>query len=87
MWLYRDLYTTRDPDSIQRVGEYDIKPLWREAPPTQGTRVEAFVQRRLEDLIETPTSELPRELREVLQEYILPAITTGDVRAAHPRYS
>ncbi|HXA03421.1 MAG TPA: hypothetical protein VNY30_01210 [Bryobacteraceae bacterium] len=85
MWLYRDSYTTRAPDSIQRVGEYNIKSLWREPPPVQETRFEAFVQRRLEDLARTPSLELPSDLRDALEEYILPAITTGDVRAAHPR--
>ena len=84
MWLYRDSYTTRAPDSIQRVGEYNIKSLWRETPPTQGTLFEAFVQHRLEDLAKTPAQGLPSDLRDALREYI-PAITTGDVRAAHPR--
>ncbi|HXP61615.1 MAG TPA: hypothetical protein VN829_14050 [Dongiaceae bacterium] len=87
MWLYRDSYTTRAPDSIHRVGEYNIQSLWREPPPTEGTRFETFVQRRLEDLAKTPPQELPSDLRDALREYILPAITTGDVRAAHPRYS
>ncbi|MBZ5610689.1 MAG: hypothetical protein LAP38_20695 [Acidobacteriia bacterium] len=85
MWLYRDTYATRLPDSIRRVGEYDIKSLWREPPPTQGTQFEAFVQRRLEDLAKTPVEELPGDLRDALREYILPAIVAGDVRAAHPR--
>src|SRR6266446_9406667 len=53
MWLYRDSYTTRAPDSIQRIGEYNIKSLWREPPPAQGTRFEDFVQRRLEELAKT----------------------------------
>lgn len=87
MWLYRDTYTTRAPDSIQRVGEYNIESLWREPPPAQGDRFEAFVQHRLEDLARTPAQDLPSDLRDALREYILPAITTGDVRAAHPRYS
>jgi len=85
MWLYRDSYTTRAADSIKRVGEYNIKSLWREPPPTQGALFEAFVQHRLEDLAKTPAQGLTGELRDVLSEYILPAITTGDVRAAHPR--
>ena len=50
MWRYRDTYTTRAPDSIQRAGEYNIESLWRELPPAQGERFEAFVQHRLEDL-------------------------------------
>lgn len=87
MWLYRDSYTTRAPDSIQRVGEYNVESLWREPPPVQGARFEAFVQERLEDLAKTPAQDLPSDLRDALREYILPAITAGNVRAAHPRYS
>jgi hypothetical protein len=85
MWLYRDSYTTRAPDSIRRVGEYNIKSLWREPPPSQETRFEAFVQHQLEDLAKIPAQELPSDLRDALRDYIIPAITTGDVRAAHPR--
>jgi len=85
MWLYRDSYTSRAPGSIQRVGEYNIKSLWREPPPLQGIRFEAFVQHRLEDLARTPALKLPSDLRGALEEYILPAIMAGDVRAAHPR--
>lgn len=85
IWLYRDTYTTQAPDSVQRIGEYNIKSLWREPPPTEGILFEAFVQRRLEDLAKAPAQELPSDLRDALREYILPAITTGNVRAAHPR--
>src|SRR6185369_14768883 len=59
MWLYRDSYTTRAPDSIRRIGEYNIKSLWREPPPAQGTRFEALVQHRLEELAKTSLQELP----------------------------
>jgi hypothetical protein len=87
MWLYRDSYTTRSPQSIHRVGEFDLKPLWRQAPPSQAAPFELFVQQWLEDLNTQPTKELPIELREALREYVLPAVTSGEVRAAHPRYS
>jgi hypothetical protein len=46
-----------------------------------------FVQQWLEDLANQPTKELPDELREALRVYVLPAVTSGDVRAAAPRYS
>ena len=87
MWLYRDSYTTRSPQSIHRVGEFDPKPLWRQTPPSQAAPFELFVQQWLEDLNTQPTKELPTELREALREYVLPAVTSGEVRAAHPRYS
>jgi len=87
MWMYRDFYTTRSPQSVQRVGEFNIQALWRQTPPSQGAPFEIFVQQWLEDLSLQPTRELPKELREALRENVLPAVATGDVRAAHPRYS
>ncbi len=87
MWLYRDSYVTRASDSIERVGEYNVKPLWLEPPPRQAARFEAFVQRELEGLTGIPRPGLPSDLRDALREYILPALKAGDVRAAHPRPS
>jgi hypothetical protein len=87
LWLYRDSYTTRSPQSVQRVGEFDLTLLWRQPPPSQGAPFELFVQQWLEDLAKQPIEELPIELREALREYVLPAVTSGEVRAAHPRYS
>jgi len=87
MRLYKDSYTTRSTRSVQRVGVFDLAELWREPPPSQGARFEMFVQQWLEDLPKQPAKEVPDELREALREYILPAVTSGEVRAAHPRYS
>lgn len=87
MWLYRDFYTTRSPQSVQRVGEFNVKTLWQQAPPWQREPFEMFVQQWLEGLTKQPAGEVPEDLRDVLREYILPAVTGGDVRAAHPRYS
>jgi hypothetical protein len=87
MWLYRDFYTVDPARSVQRVGEFDVAKLWHRKPPAQGVDFEAFVQQWLEDLVdEYPNRELPKELNEALGEYILPAVATGDVRAAHVRY-
>jgi hypothetical protein len=85
MWLYRDSYTSRSPQSIRRVGEFNLKPLWEQPPPEQEARFETFVQHWLEDLTKQPAEELPNELRAAVREYILPAVMGGDVRAAHPR--
>ena len=87
MWLYRDFYTARSPQSVQRVGEFNARALWDKQPPTEGALFESFVQRWLEGLARRPAEELPDEVRESLREYVLPALTGGDVRAAHPRYS
>ena len=87
MWLYRDFYMADAAESVQRVGEFDVAKLWHQKPPVQGVAFEAFVQQWLGDLIaEYPNRELPKELNEALGEYILPAVSTGDMRAAHVRY-
>jgi hypothetical protein len=86
MWLYRDSFTTRSPQSVHRVGEFNLTRLWDQSPPLQGSRFEMFVQRWLEDLPTQPAKEVPDELGEALRDYVLPAVTSGEVRAAHPRY-
>jgi hypothetical protein len=87
MWLYRDSYTTRSPESVLRIGEFNAKPLWQEPLPLTNEAFELFVQKWLEDLAGRPTDELPQKLREALRDHILPAVVGGEVRAAHPRYS
>ena len=87
LWIYRDAYLDRSPQSIKRIGEYATIPLWREAPPTEPRRFEVFVQRWLERLPEEPTSSLPAGLGEALREYVIPAVNQGEVRAAQPRWS
>ena len=87
IWIYRDSYMDRSPDSVRRVGKYSIASLWREPPPAQGPQFETFVQRWLEDLAKTPERKLPDDLGEALREYVLPAIASGNMHAAHPRYS
>jgi hypothetical protein len=87
MWLYRDLYTSRSSDSVQRIGEFNLKPVWQQPPPLQETAFESFVQYWLEYLPNQPIQNLPNDLRQALREYILPAVRSGEVRAAHPRYA
>src|ERR1700719_1593317 len=48
MWLYQDRYTSRSPESVELVGDFNLKPVW-EDPPAQETRFETFVQHWLED--------------------------------------
>ncbi len=87
MWLYRDFYTSRTPESVQRIGEFDLKSMWQYPPPSQGLQFEIFVQQWLELLAYQPTQDLPSDLRQVIQKYLLPAVRSGEVRAAHPRYA
>jgi len=84
MWVYRDLYTS--PPSVERVGELDMGPLWRQKPPTDPGLFESFVQEWLEHLPKRPPRTLPQKVEQTLQEYIMPALAAGELRAAHPRY-
>ena len=86
IWLYRDRYTTRSPASIQRVAEFDTKGIWRQPPPTDPLMFEAFVQQWLEQLVDYPSQDLPPNIKDALDEFVIPALANGDVRAAHPRY-
>jgi hypothetical protein len=85
MWVYRDLYSS--PPNVERIGEFDMSNVWQRRPPTDAASFELFVQQWLERLTQQPTKNLPRKVAEALREYIVPAVASGDVRAAHPRYS
>ena len=86
IWVYRDLYTTRTPQSIQRIGDFDTKGLWQQSPPEEATQFEVFVQQWLERLAQQPAQKLPPNLSGTFREYVVPAVMNGEVRAAHPRY-
>jgi hypothetical protein len=43
------------------------------------------VQQWIEDLADFPAASLPPQLKDIVQAYVLPAIASGKVRAAHPR--
>src|SRR6266511_5492031 len=95
--LYRDTYTGYNEDSIKRVGEFSMSgvldphlafPL--RAPGMSAGRpfqLEEAVQAWLEGLArESVASTLPSQLREAVEEYIVPALMQGEVRAAGPRW-
>lgn len=84
-WVYRDSYSSLSPASIQQVEEFDSVPIWRQKPPREPLEFEAFVQRWIEDLADFPAQSLPPQLKSIVQGYVLAAIATGEVRAAHPR--
>ncbi|MGA2136665.1 MAG: hypothetical protein ABSH50_30615 [Bryobacteraceae bacterium] len=86
MWVYRDLYTAPSPESIRRIAEFDMWGLWQQPPPVEAISFEIFVQQWLERLAQQPTQDLPAKISGALREYVLPAVTNGEVRAAHPRY-
>ena len=85
MWVYRDMYSS--PPKIERVGEFDMSSVWQRPPPTDAASFEIFVQQWLESLALRPTKHLSTNVSEALREYIVPAVASGGVRAAHPRYS
>lgn len=84
-WVYQDLYSSLSPESVKQVEEFDSSRVWRQNPPRQEADFENFVQQWIEDLREFPTETLPPQLREIVQDYVLPAIVDGEVKAGHPR--
>jgi hypothetical protein len=84
-WVYRDLYSSLSPESVEQVEEFDSTGIWRRNPPPRGPEFEAFVQEWIEELADFPTESLPPRLKEIVRDYVLPAIAGGEVKAAHPR--
>ena len=39
MWLYRDSYTSRSPESVEFVGEFDLELLWQQPHRHRGSRL------------------------------------------------
>jgi hypothetical protein len=70
---------------VKQVEEFDSSLLWREPPPDEPLQFEAYVQRWIEALADYPTESLPPKLRDIVGAYVLPAVSSGEVRAAHPR--
>lgn len=92
LWVYLDRYLSQTPESVDKVGEFDVSPLLRfkpdKASSDEAHRFETTVQHWLEDLPQSST-QIHREdsrLWNVLSAYVLPAVETGRIRAAAPRY-
>jgi len=92
IWIYEDKFLSKTPESIERVGEFDAGQLLHFTPTDTsqqtGRLFESYVQRWLEDLPRTGRSDRVRDkdLWQALNKYVLPAVETGEVRAASPRY-
>ena len=92
MRIYADRYTSAAPESIQTVGDFAIGHLLGFRPsdksPNDAQRFETAVQRWLEHLPQTASPELINDSSfwRALNTYVIPAIETGKVRAAAPRY-
>jgi hypothetical protein len=92
--LFRDTYTSYGVESIERIGEYSIRGLFDDALagyPRDDAAMRAF---RLEDAVQAwlerlaagaDFAELSPDLKNAVEEHLLPALAYGEVRAAGPR--
>ena len=84
--LFRDRYTDYTAESVEEVGEFmttEIESLRAARDPVE---LEQAVRDWLEDLPSSSArSRLPTDLREAIEEYVLPALEEGEVRASGPR--
>ena len=101
--VFRDRYTGRSEASVERVETFAAPTAWeifrvphqgstaKEASRTQlALRFEEIVRNWLERLGSsswTDLDEFPKETKEALQEYVLPALTEGVVRSGGRRES
>ena len=97
MFLYRDRYTGYNAESVERVGEFSMAGVLDaevpsavraiKAPRQRRFQMEDTVQRWLESLTtESVVAGLPPELREAVEEHVIPVLMQGEVRAAGPRW-
>jgi hypothetical protein len=93
--IYSDRYTSDVPaDSIELLGEFDSRPLLRlklSPRAERGLEAQEFenaVQQWLESLPETfsPDTISDARLAGILATFIVPAVASGQVSAAAPRY-
>jgi hypothetical protein len=93
--LFRDTYTSYGQESIERIGEYSTRGLFDDAlaryPRDDNAAIRGFL---LEDAVQAwlerlaagaDLSELPPDLKNAMEDHVLPALVYGDVRAAGPR--
>ena len=101
--VFRDTYTSHSENSVERVGAFAAPKTWdifrvphhgstakgpRDA--TLGFRFEEAVKFWLEQLGASPSAylkEFPKETREALADYVVPALTEGVLRSGGPRES
>lgn len=92
LWIYSDSYSVAGLESVECVGEFPLfglRALRLDADAFSrqpAFALEQAVQRWLEGLsTESERQTLPPALREALEEYVVPALNEGQVRAAGPR--
>jgi len=96
--VFRDTYTAHSEDSVEHVASFAPPRTWdifkaRHHGTTEThleLRFEEAVKSWLEQLGTSPSAylnESPKDAREALKDYILPALTQGVVRSTGPRES
>jgi hypothetical protein len=96
--VYRDSYTAHySEQSVHRVGSFPAPKSWTvfkaphhgtDRPPNLERRFEENVKSWLEQLRSSSSNdvqEFPKETREALLDYVVPALSQGIVRAGGPR--
>jgi hypothetical protein len=96
LWLYRDTFRSRREDAIELIAELSADGLFgpgvvasarANTAAMRGVGLEDIVQAWLEGLRSpSATSSLPPDLRNALEEYVVPAVLEGSVGAAAPRF-
>jgi hypothetical protein len=98
--IFRDRYTGHSEESVERVGEFTAPGNWQifKAPHHGSQTSDSHVEERfeeavrswLEDLSSSPSgnfAEIPKDTREALAEFVIPALAEGVIRAGGPRFS
>jgi hypothetical protein len=101
--VFRDNYTAHSENSVEQVGSFLAPKDWDIfRVPHHGSdakdpgdrniefRFEETVKSWLEQLATSPSAylmEFPKEAREALTDYVVPALTQGIVRSSGPRES
>lgn len=98
--VYRDRYIGHSASSVERVGTFAAPKDWdsfKSASHGLGRnavhdpmRFEETVKSWLVLLANSPSEylkELPKDVRDLLKNYVIPALTLGDVRLSGPRES
>ena len=99
--VYRDTYTAHSEKSVERVGQFPAPKTWTvfkvphhgsELPSARDTHLEArfeeTVKSWLEQVRNSPTDylkEFPKETRDALTDYVVPALSQGVIRGSGPR--
>lgn len=99
--VYRDTYTAHSEKSVERAGPFPAPKTWTvfkvphhgsELPSARDTHMEArfeeTVKSWLEQVRNSPSDylkEFPKETRDALTDYVVPALSQGVIRGSGPR--